>query len=228
MNHTTKHTRLNWRKKNNNHATATAHPNPLACDSLFFASVSISLSLFLSLFFGVTLNTARFYSTSSVYSSLFFCPRNVVQFHNIFRWLGFFCFGFYNFGYSIHRCSFHPLLFTFVCSHNNNEQLLLAVIWFWVYISHSSFLYLSIIIIKKRDVYIRIWHSWLIYTKPSTRILSISYFTIVVNWIHWILKPSQMHIVISGSTSKLRFCSFFITKKKREFFCMTNNIFLEK
>lgn len=65
---------------NNNHATATAHPNPLACDSFFFASVSISLSLFLSLFFGVTLNTARFYSTSSVYSSLFFCPRTSYNF----------------------------------------------------------------------------------------------------------------------------------------------------
>lgn len=150
MNHTTKHTRLNWRKKNNNHATATAHPNPLACDSFFFASVSISLSLFLSLFFGVTLNTARFYSTSSVYSSLFLpLKRHTISQH--FSMTGvFFVSVFYNFGYSIHRCSFHPLLFTFVCSHNNNEQLLLAVIWFWVYISHSSFLYLSIIYYKEK------------------------------------------------------------------------------
>lgn len=168
MNHTTKHTRLNWRKKNNNHATATAHPNPLACDSLFFCqcfnqSVVILVSI---LWCYAKYGSILFYFLCLLFT--FFCPRNVVQFHNISRWLGFFCFGFYNFGYSIHRCSFHPLLFTFVCSHNNNEQLLLAVIWFWVYISHSSFLYLSIIIIKKRDVYIRIWHSWLIYTKPCT------------------------------------------------------------
>lgn len=47
-----------------------------------------------------------------------------------------------------------------------------------------------------------------------------------MNWIHWILKPSQMHIVISGSTSKLRFCSFLSPKKENVFVWQT--IFFSK
>lgn len=154
---------LDWtdEKKNNNHATATAHPNPLACDSLFFASVSISLSLFLSLFFGVTLNTARFYSTSSVYSSLFFCPSNVIQFHNISRWLGVFLSRFFTISViqsidvvSIRYCS---LLFVHIITMNNFYLQLFGFECTFPIL--RSFIF-QLFIIKKRDVYIRIWHSY--------------------------------------------------------------------
>lgn len=144
---------LDWtdEKKNNNHATATAHPNPLACDSLFFCqcfnqSVVILVSI---LWCYAKYGSILFYFLCLLFT--FFLPlkRHTISQH--FSMTGvFFVSVFYNFGYSIHRCSFHPLLFTFVCSHNNNEQLLLAVIWFWVYISHSSFLYLSIIYYKEK------------------------------------------------------------------------------
>lgn len=126
---------------------------------------------------------------------------------------------FYNLVYSFHRCSFiHPLLFTFVCSHNNNERLLLTVIWLWEYISHSWFLYLSIIIkvMYTHVVYVK----YCVYVSSNTarRILSISYLILEDRWM---LKSSRMHIVISRSTSKLVlfflffFLCFFSVKKYR-------------